>query len=323
MNKLASVCVHFDSFGQALGFPQGFRDRSFFEVADRFLEVAEQLGIHYTIFVIGKDLDKADNRQAVVRWARAGHEIANHSWSHRADFGALSGRELRDEVARAHYIIGESVGLAPRGFVAPGWARSRELMDVLSELGYSYDASHFPSWLMLPALAKLSLGYRFNRIARRSWLRRDYLDWFRGPREAFDCQVDEARDASMDLNGDRRPLREIPIPTTPRRTACWHTLAFFLGWERHRALLSGCLAHIESFHYVLHPADLMAPEDLPEASECGLQRSNVSLTEKKAFVYGALEHILASGREIVTMEELAGAMVQRQPKAQPRAALRV
>jgi peptidoglycan/xylan/chitin deacetylase (PgdA/CDA1 family) len=307
MNKFAAICLHFDSFGQALGFPPGYRDRSFFQVADRFFELASELGIHYTIFVIGKVLEKGENRLAVAVWARAGHEIANHSWSHRPDFGSLTGQPLRDEVCRAHDIIGEVVGRAPSGFVAPGWARSKELIGVLTELGYRYDASLFPSWVMVPALAKLSLSHRFNHIGRRIWRRSDYLDWLRGPREAFDCRQSRRVDDGAMSKQRLPPLREIPIPTARGRVACWHTLSFFLGWERHRRLIRSCLDRVESFHYVVHPADLMSPEDLPEARDCGLERSNVPLKEKKAYLQRALSEIQASGREIVTMQELVAA----------------
>ena len=61
------------------GSPKSYRDPSFFEVADRFLLLAEKYSFKLTIFVIGRDLENPLNQEAVKKWAAMGHEIGNHS----------------------------------------------------------------------------------------------------------------------------------------------------------------------------------------------------------------------------------------------------
>lgn len=71
-------------------------------------------------------------------WARAvsvaGHEIGNHTWSHRRlDF--TSRAVMRDEVGRAQALLTELHGTAPRWFRAPFGVRWIGLGEVQRELG--------------------------------------------------------------------------------------------------------------------------------------------------------------------------------------------
>ena len=55
--KYAAMNINFDSLGEAYGFPEGWRDPSFHEVADRLLDIADRYGFKYSIYIIAKDLD--------------------------------------------------------------------------------------------------------------------------------------------------------------------------------------------------------------------------------------------------------------------------
>src|SRR6185437_2262846 len=102
------ININFDSLNEAYAFPNGFTDRCFFQVADRFLELANKYSFKYSIFVIGKDLENPRHREAVREWARLGHEIGNHSWQHHMNLGALRIDEMRSEISRSHDAIAEA-----------------------------------------------------------------------------------------------------------------------------------------------------------------------------------------------------------------------
>lgn len=297
----AAVSINFDSLAEAYGYPEGFRDRAFARIGQRFLDLADRHGIRYTIFVIGRDLDNADNRAAVREWAARGHEIANHSWSHRPSLGALGRDAIRREVGRAHEAIAEAAGREPRGFVAPGWSLSRRLLDVLVEFGYTYDSSAFPSWLLFPAIAKAALNHLGDARVLDIPNRRDYGHALIGRRRPFWYA------GSLYRAGDpgRPGLVMLPLPTTRHRMACWHTLGFLFGWRRQTALVRACLDDLESFYYVVHPADLMGPDDLDGDHRLHLERPGGTLDDKLARLDEMFTLIREGGRRIVTMEDLA------------------
>jgi peptidoglycan/xylan/chitin deacetylase (PgdA/CDA1 family) len=83
----------------------------------RILESLAGYGVPATFFLVGT---RAARTPEVVRAiADSGHEIANHSWSHRS-LWLCGPRRTEDEVARAHDLLGEISGRAPRHF-RPAW----------------------------------------------------------------------------------------------------------------------------------------------------------------------------------------------------------
>ncbi|MFC4059079.1 polysaccharide deacetylase family protein [Planomonospora corallina] len=69
-----------------------------------------------TFFVVGRNA--AADPGAVRRTAEAGHEIGNHSWSHR-DLTRLSDSGIRADLARADRAIEKATGAAPELFRPP------------------------------------------------------------------------------------------------------------------------------------------------------------------------------------------------------------
>ena len=80
------------------------------------------------------------------RIARAGHEVASHSYWHRLVYD-LSPAEFRDDLRRARDVLESAAGAPVRGFRAPSYSITEQslwALDVLIEEGYAYDASIFP-----------------------------------------------------------------------------------------------------------------------------------------------------------------------------------
>ena len=300
--KYAAVSLNFDSLSESYGFPHRYRDPSFFEVSDRFLKLAEKYNFKYSIYMIGKDLQRDENRKRVKEWVAQGHEIGNHSWTHLQNFATLGKAGIYDEVKMAHDIITETVGYPPKGFIAPSWATSRELIKVLIDLDYIYDTSEFPSWLMFPVVLKMLLNHigdkRFSEILRR----KDFLYNLFGPRDAYRSE------GSLFKNRDDKGITILPLPTNRYRISCWHTLVFMFGWKVHEMILRSCLKTVDAFYYVIHPADLICESDL-SGGNSRIERLMFPLNLKQYYLEKSIETILASGRKIVTMRELAAKVI--------------
>jgi peptidoglycan-N-acetylglucosamine deacetylase len=269
----------------AFGYPEGYEDPTFGKVLDRFEKCAAEAGFPYTVFVIGRDLEKPAHVERLRDLRRKGHEIANHTWNHHTDLGALPATEMREEIARTHYALAEQVGAECRGFVAPAWSHSARLSRTLGELGYRYDTSVFSSPLYYPFVLKNAWNHRTNR--------RDWLQPLKGRREPY-------------LDG---PLVSLPMPTTPGPLgmAVWHTTGFLLGWDTHFDMLRAAVRARRYFYYVVHPADLTCDDDFADSMRHHLERAGGNLEEKMRRMRESLRVISGEMRDWVTLGQMAEA----------------
>ena len=96
-------------------------------------------GCKMTLFSIGRlvELDPGPYRAA----AQAGHEIANHTWSHPdnpvlnldKEFWDLDLESMRDEIGRAQDSLERLASQRPRGFRTPHFKDEPRMMEVLAE----------------------------------------------------------------------------------------------------------------------------------------------------------------------------------------------
>jgi len=110
----------------------------------RLLSWLQSQSIVATFFAIGEDLVRAENRQAIARLHRAGHEVANHSYHHHYDLPRRTNAEIADEVDRGSTTIQAACGVRPVGFRAPGYTVSDALFEALEASEIQYDSSVFP-----------------------------------------------------------------------------------------------------------------------------------------------------------------------------------
>jgi polysaccharide deacetylase family protein (PEP-CTERM system associated) len=77
-----------------------------------------------------------------------GHEIACHGYGHQ-HLARMTPQSLADDLCRAKNVIGDCIGVQPRGYRAPTFsvtAGTAWALDVIAEAGFEYDASIFPVW---------------------------------------------------------------------------------------------------------------------------------------------------------------------------------
>lgn len=110
----------------------------------RVLDLLAARGVRATCFILGW---VAQRHPALVRRiVDAGHEVASHGFAHQLVY-QQSPAEFRDDVSRAKALLEDLGGEPVRGYRAPTFSitrRSLWALDVLAEVGYTYDASIFP-----------------------------------------------------------------------------------------------------------------------------------------------------------------------------------
>jgi peptidoglycan/xylan/chitin deacetylase (PgdA/CDA1 family) len=103
------------------------------DVTPRVLDLLDQAGAKATFFCIA---DRVAAHPGLAREIAArGHELQNHTASHRHSFSLLGPRAYALEVGRAQAIVESAVGRRPRFFRAPAGFRNPFLGPVLARLG--------------------------------------------------------------------------------------------------------------------------------------------------------------------------------------------
>ncbi len=101
------------------------------------LSLLANFGVKATFFVLGWLAERLP--ELVVDIHRAGHEVASHGFDHRLTFD-LSSQALEKDLLRTKTIL-ESLGVEVRGYRAPSFTVSRELLKLLRKTGHLYDSS--------------------------------------------------------------------------------------------------------------------------------------------------------------------------------------
>ncbi len=147
----ASVSVDLDNLWAYLkthGDPDWARLPTFLPTAvPRLLAVLGEHRVSATFFAVGTDVERDDGAGAVAAAHAAGHEVANHSYRHEPWLHRYTRDELTTELARTEDAIVAAGAPRPAGFRGPGYSVSPDLLAVLAERGYTYDASVLPTWI--------------------------------------------------------------------------------------------------------------------------------------------------------------------------------
>ncbi len=117
-----------------------------------------------TLFLVGFDMkvkEKVDKIKKLLD-SHSDIEIANHSLSHFNDLNRLSNDEKKKEIIDSDKIIKETFDLSRiHGFRSPGYIFENDILEILKENDYTYDASLFPSYFA-PILR--NFNYLINKI---------------------------------------------------------------------------------------------------------------------------------------------------------------
>lgn len=142
----AVACFTFDNMGEAAdvgaGLVEGVQPDGLHASLERgypnLYALLERHGIRATFFIEGWNGEH--HPDAVAEIVRRGHELGMHGWAHEV-WATLDEEREAELAARATEVLHRAAGVLPRGFRAPGGARSAHTETILSRLGYAYDAS--------------------------------------------------------------------------------------------------------------------------------------------------------------------------------------
>jgi polysaccharide deacetylase family protein (PEP-CTERM system associated) len=110
----------------------------------RLLELFAERQVQATFFVVGWVAERFPDMVREI--ASAGHELACHSYWHRLIY-KLTPEDFREDTQRAKNVIEQIAGQAIYGYRAPTYSivsRSLWALEILAELGFTYDSSIFP-----------------------------------------------------------------------------------------------------------------------------------------------------------------------------------
>jgi peptidoglycan/xylan/chitin deacetylase (PgdA/CDA1 family) len=264
----------------------------------RFAELFARHDLRATFFVVGADLEEDPaGRALLAELARAGHELANHTHTHRYDFARLPRADMAEEIDRAHAVVGACAGAAPLGFRAPGYAINADALDLLHARGYRYDSSVFPSAAYYGAKALVMAAMRLAGRPSGSFL--DDPRVLLAPRRPYR----PAPTAPYRHGGDG--LLEVPIAVTPlaRLHVIGTSLILAPPWLR-RHLISTALG-APFFNLELHGIDLADAEadEIPPALIARQPDLRRPLAQKLAALEETLTAARVAGARFVTLRE--------------------
>ncbi|MFX0197128.1 MAG: polysaccharide deacetylase family protein, partial [Candidatus Hodarchaeota archaeon] len=228
----------------------------------RVLDILDQWNLKITFFVVGQDAVLDKNRDALKLLAERGHEVGNHSFNHEPWFHLYSKDWIKEEILDAEEQIYRVTGQKPVGFRGPGFSWSRDLIEVLNENDYLYDASTLPTYL-----GPLARAYYFwksdltnKEKETRERLFGNFKDGMR-PVKPYYWQLNSSA-----------TLLEIPVTTIPLIKTPFH-LSYLLYISRFslnlmflylKLALDLCLVTKTEPSFLLHPLDLIGCDQVSE-----------------------------------------------------------
>jgi peptidoglycan/xylan/chitin deacetylase (PgdA/CDA1 family) len=264
----------------------------------RLAELFALHGVTPTWFVVGRDVEEdAEGRRLLAELASAGHELANHSYSHPYDLVRLPRLDIAAQIDRAHAAVADVAGRAPEGFRAPGYEVSAEVLELLGERGYRYDSSAFPSLPYYAAKAAVMAAMRVRGQASGSILGRPAV--LGAPLTPYRPRTGEPY-----RRGDA-PLWELPMAVTPglRLPVIGTSLITAPAWLRRRLVAAALRTPFVNLE--LHGIDLADAEadGLPPALIARQPDLRRPLEAKRAALDATLTEARAAGARFCTLRD--------------------
>lgn len=256
---------------------------------------ASELGIPLTLYAVGADLRRPAASQRLREMHGAGHEIGNHSFSHRYDFSRLPPEDMEAEVARAQTVIAEAVGEAPSGFRAPGYIVNDKVTDVLVRQGFTYDSSVFPSLPYYSAKAGVMGLMRLRGRTSRSIM--GAPDVLLAPREPYRM----GRHYTERGSG----LIELPVQTLPWSGLPLIGTALTMAGPKRAAWMTRQCTGKSFVNLELHGVDLLEAADGLEGLASRQRDLQIPLRRKLETLTAVAQELRDSGYRFVTMREAA------------------
>ncbi len=265
----------------------------------RTLELLKQHDLTITYFVVGQDAVLEQNKAGLKSLSDAGHEIGNHSFKHEPWLHLYSDEEIETELRSAQEAIEEVTGYRPTGFRGPGFSCSQATLTTLKRLGYTYDASTFPTFL--GPLARLYYFMQSNlskaELKTRKALFGKFTEGFR-PLKPYRWRTDAGE--LIEIPVTTMPIFKVPIHASYILfLACYSEL---LAMTYLRTALWMCRVTGVQPSILLHPLDFLGGDD--EKDLAFFPAMNLPGSKKVAIMH-RIFGVLTKNFHVVPMREHA------------------
>lgn len=307
---LASVSIDVDSLssiykGNGLTRKGGYTFielRTGLETISRFFG---EYGIQTTLFMVGKDFVPDSNHASIKAIAAGKHELANHTMSHPQGFRWMSSSQKEEEVTGMNDICEAVTGVKPVGFRSPGWNMDDSGLPVLKKLGYQYDSSVFPTFLM--PVMKAAHWVSMFRQPRPDRTTMGMWRYMFAPRAPY---VTSASSLAVKGQGG---LIEFPVSVSPSlRIPFFATLLLLLGNDAYKLLYERIHSVGLPIHFQMHLSDFV-DYSLPELENQMPSRNRgayipqalTTSLEKKLNTFRRMIELIARDYSFITLKDWA------------------
>jgi hypothetical protein len=227
-------------------------------VVPRVLRFLEERQLKITFFIVGQDAAIPAHECVLRSIAEAGHEVANHSFSHDPWLHLYSREQLENELDRAEASIERATGKRPVGFRGPGFSFSDDILPLLVKRGYQYDATTFPTFVGPLARMYYFKTARFEARERekRNGLYGSFREVFRHNRP-YSWQLREG--TLLEMPTTTMPLFRLPIHLS--YVLYLATFSEFAALLYFRSFLQMCRLTGTRPSFLLHPLDFLGCDD--------------------------------------------------------------
>lgn len=151
----------------------GLYDLMYEQALPALLEIFDRFKVKATFFMIGRDLELASCQNFCITAAKAGHELANHTYSHPINLHRMSRQEKEKEIRQCGDRLSEIINQKIIGFRAPGYFLDQDMIEILIDNNYLYDSSVLPGFVHL--LMKHFLSSQGGKKVDKAFGKKRYL----------------------------------------------------------------------------------------------------------------------------------------------------
>ena len=308
MKNPAAVSIDVDTLssiykGQGLEHPGGYTFIELRSGLENIQQFFDKYRIKTTLFMVGNDFLLPSNQDAIRSIIKAGHEPANHSMTHPQGFRWLDSVKKREEIRSMGDICKSVTGIRPVGFRSPGWNIDDSTIPLLKDLGYQYDSSVFPTFLM-PIMkfahwASMSGQANPDRTTMGLWR------YMAAPITPY-----RTSQTSLSLKGENG-LIEFPVTVTPfLRLPFFATLLLKTGNKIYKTLYKNIKHAGLPVHFQMHLSDFV-DYSLPELHDqvppvrqgAYVPQALATSLKKKLQVFGIMMDLMTSDYNFITLSE--------------------
>ncbi|HWQ78960.1 MAG TPA: polysaccharide deacetylase [Anaerovoracaceae bacterium] len=109
------------------------------EGVPRITKILDKYGIKASFFIPGMTAERYP--EMVKALDAAGHEIGNHSYSHKHPHTFDSKEAEKEELVKSNKILENLTGKVPVGYRSPAWEFSTYSVDIIEEMGFKWGSN--------------------------------------------------------------------------------------------------------------------------------------------------------------------------------------